>query len=184
MISKEQYESELKKEAEFNKLFDKVANKSPFGKWYGYMVSASNMLTKNLPKQVAIYHKDGRPFVVYKSDVGKLAGVWGTATHKVVSSDLSHKKYGKAILDVLGVGHITETYKQTHKKGYTLYDLSPEDVKKLWKQKVIEKNPHLKDTIELAEKLDSENIIKTKKQKEKHGILYSFLQKLFGTYKH
>lgn len=150
MISKEQYLSEKEKENEFNKLFDAVAQKSPFGQWYGYMCKASDLLTSNLPKVIAVSKKDGRPFVLYRGDFAKLAGVWGTATHKVISNDLAHKKYGRALADLLGFGQIAETYKQTRKKDYVVFNISPDDVSKLWAEKTIKEKPELKPQIEQA----------------------------------
>jgi len=124
MISKEQIAEEQRKEREYNKLFEMVISKSPFGQWYGLMIGASNLLTKNLPKRVGI-DKDGRPIIVYKTEMGKIMGVWAEPTHKVIAKNLGQKKYGAAIGALLGTGQITEMIKQKRAK---FFDISPSEV--------------------------------------------------------
>lgn len=182
MITEEEYNELKAKEAEFNKLFEKIITYTPFGQWYGYMAKASNMLTKNLPKRIAIDLKDGRPFVQYKGDMAKFAGVFGTATHKVIAEDLSKKKYGKALSSLLGVGHLSEMIKQTKKKGVQIFDISPDQVTELWKRKVAAVNPEYARKIKEAEEKDRiarENMEALKKIKKEKPKKLSFFQKLF-----
>lgn len=136
MLSKEQLAEEQRKEAEYNKLFEKIISKSPFGQWYGLMIGASNLLTKNLPKRVGI-DQDGRPLVVYKGDIGKLMGVWAVPTHKVIAHDLSIKDYKGALGAFFGSGQIVETIKQ---KKAIFFDISPEEVGEINKKKSQETN--------------------------------------------
>jgi hypothetical protein len=156
MVSKQQIADEQRKEREYNKLFEQVISKSPFGQWYGLMIGASNLLTQNLPKSVGI-DQDGRPMVVYKGDVNKLLGVWATPTHKVIAQDLSQQKYGKALGDLLGIGQITETIKQKRAK---FFDISPEEVTQIRNSK-IQQSKQPKNTVVL--KTDNElNLSKNK----------------------
>ena len=134
MLSKEQLAEEQRKEAEYNKLFEKIISKSPFGQWYGLMIGASNLLTKNLPKRVGI-DQDGRPLVVYKGDIGKLMGVWAVPTHKVIAHDLAIKDYKGALGAFFGSGQIVETIKQ---KKAMFFDISPEEVGEINKKKAEE----------------------------------------------
>ena len=141
MISKEQLEEEQRKEREYNKLFEMVISKSPFGQWYSLMIGASNLLTKNLPKRVGI-DKDGRPIVVYKTKAGKIMGVWAEPTHKVIAKNLGQKKYGSAIGALLGTGQITEMIKQKRAK---FFDISPSEVKDIRNKRIsLEKNKKTK----------------------------------------
>ena len=92
MISQEQLAEEQRKEKEYNKLFELVISKSPFGQWYPFMIGASNMLTKRLPKSVGV-DEDGRPLVIYKGEVGKALGTWARPTHSMLAQDLSRKDF-------------------------------------------------------------------------------------------
>lgn len=186
LMKEEDYKSEIEKEAEWNKLFEKVISYSPFGQWYGYMKKASNLLTKNLPQRIAVDNKDGKPYVQYKGDLAKIAGVWGSATHTTIAKDLSEKKWMNALGDLLGGGHIKDMVKQSKKKGVTVYDISPQDVERLWKKKLVASSPVNAKLIEEAEKKDAiakkNKISKTEKPK-KVGFIKGILQKLFGNYK-
>lgn len=135
MISKEQLADEQRKEREYNKLFELVISKSPFGQWYGLMIGASNLVTKNLPKRVGV-DEDGRPMVVYKSDAQKLMGVWAEPTHKVIARDLGKKKYKEALGALLGGGQIQEIVRQKRAK---FFDISPKEVGEMHNKKVSQK---------------------------------------------
>jgi hypothetical protein len=131
-ISKAKIADEQRKEAEYNKLFEAVIAKSPFGKWYPLMKMASNTLRKNLPKQVGI-DEDGRPVVIYKDIGGKLLGVWSTSTHEVIAKDLSEHKYGKALGALFGIGQIQEMKTQMKAK---IFDISPDEVTQVYNKKL------------------------------------------------
>lgn len=166
MVSQQQIADEKRKEREYNKLFEEVIAKSPFGQWYGLMIGASNLLTQNLPKRVGI-DQDGRPMVVYKGDVNKLLGVWATPTHKVIAEDLSQQKYGKAIGDLLGIGQITETIKQKRAK---FFDISPEEVTQIINRK-IQQSKEPKNTVVL--KKDNELNLSKKQVEQKSNHNYT-----------
>jgi hypothetical protein len=142
MISKEQIAEEERKEKEYNKLFEMVISKSPFGQWYGLMIGASNLLTKNLPKRVGI-DKDGRPIIVYKTEMGKIMGVWANPTHKVIAKNLGQKKYGTAVGALLGTGQITEMIKQKRAK---FFDISPSEVTEINNRREALKNKKTEPT--------------------------------------
>ncbi len=218
MITESEYNSQQHKEAEFNRLFDSIIKKSPFGQWYGLMVMASNLVTKNLPKGIAI-DKDGKPIVIYigkpktmgkkkgkrrKGVVNKLAGVWATATHKSIASDLSGKKYGAALLDVFGGGQIKDMMKQMKYKD--IFYIDPKDVRLLWAKKVASVSPVNNILIQSAITKDGERFNKSGKDSEnkntsesekeivikpnteikkikKQNSIKTFLQKLFNNYK-
>jgi hypothetical protein len=137
MISKEQLADEQRKEREYNKLFELVISKSPFGQWYGLMIGASNLVTKNLPKRVGV-DEDGRPMVVYKSDAQKLMGVWAEPTHKLLARKLGQKKYGEAFQAIFApsLGHIKEMQRQ---KKAIFFDISPKEVGEMHNKKVSQK---------------------------------------------
>lgn len=151
MISKEQIAEEQRKEREYNKLFEAVISKSPFGQWYSLMIGASNLLTKNLPKRVGI-DKDGRPIIVYKTEMGKIMGVWAEPTHKVIAKNLGQKKYGSAIGALLGTGQITEMIKQKRAK---FFDISPSDVTEINNRRIALKKQ--KTEIKLVEETQKES---------------------------
>lgn len=162
MVSQQQIADEQRKEAEFNKLFEQVISKSPFGQWYGLMIGASNLLTQNLQKRVGV-GRDGRPIVVYKTNIGKLMGVWATPTHKVIAKDLSQGKYGEALGALLGIGQIVEMVKQQQAK---FFDISPKEVQEIYARKQAAKNKKITPvTIPVAPVL---NIKKTVESEEKN----------------
>lgn len=202
MITQEQYNNEKRKEAEFNKLFDTFAQNSPFGQWYGYMIKASNMLTKNLPKCIAI-DKDGRPVIIYKGQLSKIAGVWGTATHKSVASDFSQGKWLEGIGGIFGAGHIKDMIDQ-NKKYKQVFDISPDEITQIWKKRLAASSPQTAKAIKEAEVKDeaeaaikptvkpntvkpstahTTNKNKPKPKKVRPNAFITLLQRLFGTYK-
>ena len=135
MITKAQLAEEQRKEAEYNKLMETVIQKTGgWGKFLGLMMVASDLLTKKLDKRIGV-DKDGRPLVVYKSDIQKVMGVWAVPTHKVLSKDISQKKWGKLFIDVLTGGQITEMVNQKRAK---FFDISPKDVERIRKKKLAE----------------------------------------------
>ncbi len=173
--TQEQYNSDKLKEAEWNKLFEQIIQYSPFGKWYQYMIGASNALTKRLPKRIAVDNQTGKPYVQYKGEMSKFAGVFATATHKAIAKDLSEKKWGNALGDLLGGGQIKDLIIQHKKKGVTVYNLSPEDVSLLWAKKVAPTLP----PVEKA-KVEAQIIIQEAKQKnKKNSFLKTLLLKIF-----
>lgn len=149
-MTQAQLNEEKRKEAAYNQLFDKVIVKfKPFGTWYQYMIGASELLTKNLPKRICI-DKDGRPVVIYKGDLAKMAGVWATPTHKVISKDIAEHKYWRALGDLLGVGQIVETVKQ-YTNHNQCFDISPDEVREMY-TKHLSKDPTNKALIQSAKK--------------------------------
>lgn len=135
MISKEQLAEEQKKERQFNALFEQVISKTPFGQWYPLMIGASRMLTNNLPKRVGI-EPDGRPIVVYKTKSGKFIGTFATPTHELLAKDLSQKKWKEALTTVLSGGISTKIKNIQRQKKAKIFDISPDDVKRLYEKKL------------------------------------------------
>lgn len=134
MLSQKQLAEEARKEREYNKLSEAIINKSPFGQWYPLMIGASNLLRKNLKKVVGI-DEDGRPLVVYKTDIGKALGVWSTPTHEVISKDLSRNDWKGALGALLGGGQIAEIRKQKKAK---FFDISPKEVGEQYNKTLVE----------------------------------------------
>ena len=130
-ITPEQLANEQRKEREYNKLFETVIQKTPFGNWYPLMIGASRLVTGTLPKRVGI-DETGRPIVVYKGDVGKVIGVWAKPTHESIARDFAQGKYGKGILNlVLPIDHIKDLIQQKSKKNI-IFDISPEEVAQVY----------------------------------------------------
>lgn len=185
MQTQKEFEAEKKKEAEFNALADQVIKYLPFGKWYSYMLAASNMLTKNLPKCIAVDNKDGRPYVQYKGDMAKFAGVFAQATHRSVVNDISQKHFLKGLIDLSG-GQVLGLIKQYKKKNVTVYyNLSPNDITNLWSKHLEKSNPVIAQKIEDVKKkdeLDKQKLLGKQKNEKKKKL--NFFQKLFRSLSH
>lgn len=158
-MTEKQLKDELRKEQAFNALFDTIAQKSPFGQWYGLMLAASNAYTKNLAQRVCL-DKNNRPIIIYKTEFGKITGIFATATHKFVAEDLAQKKYGKALLDLLTGGQGSRIVEQ-NKKYTQCFDISPKEVTEMYAKKQAAKNPAIKSQINTAIKNDKNIKAKT-----------------------
>ena len=135
MISKEQLADEQRKEREYNKLFEAVIAKSPFGQWYPLMIGASNLLTQNLKKRVGI-DEDGRPIVVYKSEVGKVMGTWAVPVHQVIAKNISQKKWVDVLSDIFTSGTVSQIKTIQKQKKAKFFDISPKEVGEVHNRKV------------------------------------------------
>lgn len=176
MLSKEQLAEEKRKEAEYNKLFEMVISKTPFGQWYPFMIGASNMLTKNLPKRVGI-DEDGRPLVVYKGEIGKALGTWARPTHAMLSQDLSRGDW-KSTIQVLtgtvGAVKIKELQKQRKAK---FFDISPKEVGEMHNKKIAELREKAKTNPQIRV---TSNDREVEIEKEKYNYTPIIVGGLFG----
>ena len=173
MLSKEQLADEQRKEAEYNKLSEMVISKTAWGKFYGLMIGASNLLTRNLDKRVGV-DEDGRPLVVYKSDIQKVMGVWAIPTHKVIAKDISQKKWGKLVVDALTGGQITEMAKQKKAK---FFDISPKEVGEMHNKKIAELREKAKSNPNIRITTDDREV---EVEKEKFNYTPIIVGGLFG----
>ena len=99
------------------------------------MIGASNLLRKNLKKVVGI-DEDGRPLVVYKTDIGKSFRSLVYPTHEVISKDLSRNDWKEKTLGaLLGGGQIAEIRKQKKAK---FFDISPKEVGEQYNKTLVE----------------------------------------------
>jgi hypothetical protein len=129
-----QLADEQRKEREYNKLFETVIKYTPFKNWYPLMIGASRLVTGTLKKRVGV-DESGRPIVVYKTDVGKVLGVWAKPTHESIARDFARGKYGKGILNLLlPIDHIKDLIQQKSKKNI-IFDISPDEVKQVYAAK-------------------------------------------------
>ncbi|HMZ94916.1 MAG TPA: hypothetical protein PLD56_10395 [Chitinophagales bacterium] len=156
MVSKEQLAEEKKKEAQFNALFEQVISKSPFGQWYPLMIGASNLLTKNLPQRVGI-DEEGRPIVVYKSEVGKVLGTWAVPVHQVFAKNLSQKKWKDALSDIFTSGTVSQIKTIQRQKKAKFFDISPKEVQYFYKKK-LSKEAQQKKALQTKQSKTTSNI--------------------------
>jgi len=183
LISADQYISEKTKAETYNKLFDTVVSYTAWGKWYGYMMKASNLVLKKLPKQIAV-DENGRPFILYKQkNAGKFIASWVTPTHKYVSKDLAEKNYGKAFRDMFGVAGVVDEYKKQKKHYKYIFDISPEEIQSIWKQKIKDLPADKKSqAVELESEIETDRKLiaqDSKKYKQSENLFIATLQLMF-----
>lgn len=139
-MTAQQLADEQRKYTQYNKLFETVIQKSPFGNWYPLMIGASRLVTGNLPKRVGV-DETGRPIVVYKGDVSKTIGVWAKPTHEAIARDFAQGKYGRGILNLfLPIDSIIALIQQKSKKT-KVFDISPEEVQQIYSKLPNKKAP-------------------------------------------
>lgn len=128
MLTKEQIESEKRREQNYNKISDSIIKVMPFGKLYGFMQTASKMGTSMLKKSVCV-DPEGRLVASYKTDFGKISGAWLKPQHELMTENLAKKKYGKALLGSIPIiGQISRASEQKKmKKKGMCFDITIEE---------------------------------------------------------
>jgi len=119
MLSRQELAEERKHEASINKLSETIISKTAWGKFYGLMRSASKFGEGAIPHKVCL-DKDGRILKIYKSNAGKWVGTFLKPAHEQMARDLSHHKYGRGMLDMLGFGSFIDHHEMKHAHCFTL----------------------------------------------------------------
>lgn len=119
MLTQEQLRAERENEAKINKLSEQVISKTAWGKFYGLMRGASKMGEGMIPHKVCI-DKDGRILKIYKSKAGKWVGSFLKPAHEQMARDFARKKYGRALLDMVGFGSFVDAHEQMKAKCFII----------------------------------------------------------------
>ena len=126
MLTQAQIQQEQKNEGSINKLSEKIISKTAWGKFYGLMRGAAAAGEGAIPHMVCV-DKNGRILRIYKSKAGKWIGTFLKPAHEQMARDVSQKKYGRGLLDMLGFGSFIDHHEM---KNARCFKLRPNDILK------------------------------------------------------
>ncbi len=111
---------EQQNEAQFNNLSNNIIGKTQWGQFYGIMRGAASMGEGLVPHKICL-DKDGAEIKVYSTKANKLLAAFMKPTHEYTQKYLAQKKYGEALLSVLGVyGQLKSVQEQEATKCITV----------------------------------------------------------------
>lgn len=119
MLTEKELKAERANEKKINYISEQIIAKTAWGKFYGLMRMASKAGEGMIPHKVCI-DKQGRILKIYKSDAGKWVGSFLKPAHEQLARDLSRKKYGRAMLDMLGFGSFADVHDQKTAKCFII----------------------------------------------------------------
>lgn len=120
MLTQKQLEAERKNEQKINVLSEQIISKTAWGKFYGLMRMASKAGEGMIPHKICV-DKDGRILKIYKSKAGKWAGAFLKPAHEQMARDLARKKYGRAMLDMVGFGSFIDRHEMRTAKCFIIH---------------------------------------------------------------
>lgn len=125
-VSEEQLAKERRIAKQFDAVSEKVIGMTPWGAFYGLMISASRAGEGMFEHRVCIDPKDGRPVEVARSVAGRWVKSFIRPAHEYASEAASQKKWGQAAVHMAGHGWIINILKQRRLKSNCL-EITPDE---------------------------------------------------------